>query len=80
MLKAIKINKQGLIIIIKPIPIWTWNNAKPKSDGSDNLLNPCLLNQGINISYIILMRDRYHLHNINVDGNMVGPLKTFIHL
>jgi hypothetical protein len=55
MLKAMKINKQGLIIIIKPIPIWTWNNAKPKSDGSDNLLNPCLLNP----------RDKYLLHNIN---------------
>jgi hypothetical protein len=55
MLKAMKINKQGLIIIIKPTPIWTWNNGKPKSDGSDNLLNPCLLNP----------RDKYLLHNIN---------------
>jgi hypothetical protein len=55
MLKAIKINKQGLIINIKPIPTWTWNNVKPKSDGFDNLLNPCLLSPW----------DKYLLHNIN---------------
>ena len=26
------------------------------------------------------MRDIYLLHNINVDGNMTGHYKTFIHL
>jgi hypothetical protein len=26
------------------------------------------------------MRDRYLLYNINVDGNMVGFYKTFMHL
>jgi hypothetical protein len=26
------------------------------------------------------MRDKYPLHIINVDGNVVGPEKIFIHL
>jgi hypothetical protein len=29
---------------------------------------------------IVLMRNKDLLHNINVDGNMVGLYKTFIHL
>jgi len=32
----------------------------------------------IDISYTILMRDIYHLHNINGDKNMVSPQKNFI--
>jgi hypothetical protein len=34
----------------------------------------------IDISDTILMMDRYHLHNINGDKNMVGSQKTFIWL
>jgi hypothetical protein len=26
------------------------------------------------------MRDKYHLYNINVDGNIVGYYETFTHL
>ena len=26
------------------------------------------------------MRDKYLLHNINVDRNMIGPWKTYIHV
>jgi hypothetical protein len=33
---------------------------------------------GVDIPYIILIRDRYPLHNINVNRNIVGPQETFI--